>query len=60
MPNGEIDLAPMLKKILDGPAPLALLHLVDDDRSGNGLGQSAFTRGACWCSAIYNGKEEIL
>jgi anti-anti-sigma factor len=59
MPNGEIDLAPMLKKILDGPAPLALLHLVDDDRTVTGLGQSTFTRGACWCSAIHNGKEEI-
>lgn len=60
MPNGKIDLAPMLKKLLDGPAPLALMHLVDDNRAGTGLGQSAFTRGACWCSAINNGKEETI
>lgn len=60
MPNSKIDLLPMLKRLLDGPAPLALMHLVDDNRAGTGLGQSAFTRGACWCSAINIGKEESL
>jgi len=52
IPNGKLDLLQNVKRLFLGPAPLALLHLVDDNRPLNGLGQSAFIRGACWCSAI--------
>ena len=60
IPNGKLDLLENVTRLLNGPAPLALLHLVDDYRPLTGLGQSAFIRGACWCSAIKVGKEEAL
>lgn len=56
--NGRIDLATTVQHIFNGPPPLALLHLVDDDRPAVGLGESAFTRGACWCAPINN--REVL
>jgi anti-anti-sigma factor len=58
--NGKIDLIHNIQKFLNGPPPQALLHLVDDNRPAVGLGQSSFIRGACWCSAIQNGQEELL
>jgi anti-anti-sigma factor len=60
IPNGKLDLLQNVKRLFNGPAPLALMHLVDDNRPLTGLGQSAFIRGACWCSAIKDGKEEAL
>jgi anti-anti-sigma factor len=58
--NGKIDMLQNIRKLLNGPPPQALLHLVDDDRPAVGLGQSSFIRGACWCSAMITGREEIL
>lgn len=50
--NGKIDLIQNVQKFLSGPPPMALMHLIDDDRPAIGLGQSSFIRGACWCSPI--------
>lgn len=57
--NGKIDLIQQIRKYLNGPPPEGLLHLVDDQRPTVGLGQSAFVRGACWCSPVKN-MEEML
>lgn len=56
--NGKIELMQNVSRLLNGPAPLDLLHLIDDNRPSAGLGQSSFIRGACWCSGIITGKEE--
>lgn len=57
--NGLIDLHEVTKQFFTGPPPIAMLHLLDDNRPAVGLGQSAFTRGACWCSPISN-PEDLL
>ncbi len=55
--NGKIDLQNQLIKLLNGPSPRAVLHLVDDNRPATGLGQSSFIRGACWCAPITKGED---
>lgn len=57
LPNGKIGLQEQLRKILGGPPPLALMHLVEDNRPTAGLGTSTFVRGACWFAPIQH-KEE--
>ena len=52
LPNGCIDLAATVQKFFSGPAPLAMMHLIDDTRPTVGLGQSALIRGACWFAPI--------
>jgi anti-anti-sigma factor len=52
--NGLIEMSPTIRKILDGPPPLSLMHLIDDTRPVTGLGQSKLIRGACWFSPINN------
>ena len=59
IPNGQIDLKQQTDKFFAGAPPLALIHLIDDDRPLQGLGESSFIRGACWCAPV-NNKEEIL
>jgi anti-anti-sigma factor len=55
LPNGRIDLADTVHKLFNGPPPSAVLHLIDDQRPGNGVGESALFSGACWCAPIQNG-----
>ena len=50
LPQGVLDLAASVRAVFDDNVPLGLLHLLEDNRPAVGLGQSAFTRGACWCS----------
>ncbi|MEI7831302.1 MAG: STAS domain-containing protein [Prolixibacteraceae bacterium] len=59
IPNGQLDLKLQTDKFFAGPPPLALIHLIDDDRPLIGLGESSFIRGACWFAPI-NNKEEVL
>ncbi len=54
LPNGKIELAAVTEKFFNGPPPLAVMHLTDDDRPVVGLGESALVRGACWCGPIEN------
>lgn len=56
--SGIISLAGTAGKLFNGPPPLALLHLVEDSRAITGLGESSFIRGACWCSAVKNVRED--
>jgi len=55
--NGKIDLKTTLNKFMDGPPPIALMHLTDDNRPAIGIGQTALIRGACWCAPIANPEE---
>ncbi len=59
IPNGQLDLKQQTDKFFAGAPPLALMHLIDDDRPLSGLGESSFIRGACWFAPI-NNKEEVL
>ena len=52
--NGNIDLSNTVQQFFNGPPPMALLHLVEDARPAVGLGESAFTTGACWCAPLKN------
>ncbi|MEN6456766.1 MAG: STAS domain-containing protein [Prolixibacteraceae bacterium] len=54
LPNGLIDLKTQVDKFFSGPPPVALLRLVDDNRPVQGLGESTFIRGACWCAPVQN------
>lgn len=59
LPNGNIDLKQQVDKFFSGPPPMALMHLIDDNRPVMGLGESSFIRGACWCAPL-KGKEGLL
>lgn len=58
--SGLIQLEDTTAKLFHGPPPMALYHLVEDDRPATGLGESALIRGACWCAAITNHQEDTL
>lgn len=57
--NGKLDIKEQMDKFFNGPPPKALMHLVEDNRPVQGLGESAFIRGAMWCSAVQNKDEEL-
>lgn len=57
MPNGRIDLWQTAARLFSGAPPRAVLHLVNDDRPGNGLGESALYHGACWFGPVVEGGE---
>lgn len=52
LPNGNIELHQQIGKLLSGPPPVALLHLIDDNRPHQQLGESSLIRGACWCAPV--------
>ncbi len=54
LPNGKIDLRQQVEKFFSGPPPIALMHLIDDNRPVQGLGESSLIRGACWCAPLKN------
>lgn len=50
LPNGRIELGSTVRQVFGGAEPVAILHLLEDQRPALGLGQSSFVRGACWCA----------
>jgi anti-anti-sigma factor len=54
--KGEIDLKRTVKGLFQEQALQGVLHLLSDDRTIAGAGQSEFVRGACWIAPI----DEIL
>lgn len=50
--KGHISLADTVKTLFEDQGVQGVLHLVDDDRPAVGVGQSEFTRGACWIGAL--------
>ena len=57
--NGLIAMADSVTKVLTGPPPIGLMHLINDARPVNGLGESSLIRGACWFSPIQRKEENI-
>lgn len=52
VPKGKIDLRNFLKDLTGKVLPQSVLHLVNDDRPFEGVGETQLTRGACWCGPI--------
>jgi hypothetical protein len=50
--TGKIDLTASVEKFFAGEPPLAVMHLLDDQRPVIGLGESSFIRGACWFTPL--------
>jgi anti-anti-sigma factor len=53
--KGRIDLGETVTSLFDADAPLGVLHLLHDDRSAAGAGESEFVRGACWLAPLTTG-----
>lgn len=52
--RNDFDLDRVVEKLLEGSRLKGLLHLLDDDRPHDGIGESTFKRGACWISPVNN------
>ncbi|MHB1461524.1 MAG: STAS domain-containing protein [Armatimonadota bacterium] len=52
LPQGMLDMDASISTAYQNSDPIALLHLIEDDRPAIGLGQSSFIQGACWCAPI--------
>ncbi len=52
--RGKIDLRDTVSALFRTERPLGMLHLLHDNRSILGVGESEFARGACWFSPISN------
>lgn len=50
--RGQIDLKSSIKTLFEGQALEGILHLLTDDRTISGAGESEFVRGACWIAPI--------
>jgi anti-anti-sigma factor len=51
--KGRLDLKATVRTLFDNGGLLGVLHLVNDDRPIVGIGESDFTRGACWVGPIH-------
>ncbi len=52
MPKNDPDLTKAVNRLLDGSKLLSVLHLLDDNRLHNGIGESSFVRGTCWIGPV--------
>ncbi len=52
MPKHNPDLRKVVKSLVEDSKLMNVLHLLDDNRQHNGIGESGFGRGACWVGAI--------
>jgi hypothetical protein len=50
--RGAIDLRATVASLFESQTLLGVLHLLYDDRSISGAGESEFVRGACWVGPI--------
>ena len=55
--RGQIDLKASIKTLFEGQALEGILHLLTDDRTISGAGESEFIRGACWIAPIATAAE---
>ena len=55
--KGYIDLPESLDKFMNAQTIRGVLHLLNDDRDGVGVGESYLRRGALWCAPVsFNGE----
>lgn len=52
LPRGNITMAEAVRRFFLAAPPLAVLHLLDDQRPLVGLGETLLRRGACWFSPL--------
>ncbi len=52
--RGDVDLGKTVTTLFETERPLGVLHLLHDDRAVVGVGESDFSRGACWFGPISN------
>jgi len=52
IPQGRVELRPVLATLLDALAPVGLLHLLHDRRPISGAGESTFLNGALWAGPL--------
>jgi len=50
--RGQVDFRTSIKALFEGQALEGILHLLSDDRTLSGGGQSELVRGACWIAPI--------
>jgi anti-anti-sigma factor len=50
--KGRLQLAETVRSLFEEQTVQGVLHLLNDDRPVVGIGQSEFTRGACWFGAV--------
>ena len=55
--RGRVELRAVVTKLFETERLQTVLHLLDDDRSIVGVGQSEFTRGACWIGPLSSAVE---
>ncbi len=60
LPNGMLPLQEQINRFFYGAPPKAILHLVEDFRKPQGLGESAFVSGAAWWGPLKSEKEEFF
>jgi len=56
--RGQIDLKASIRNLFEGQVLEGILHLLTDDRTISGGGESELVRGACWIAPIFNIKVE--
>ena len=50
--KGRLELKDAVRTLFEAGGLLGLLHLLHDDREIAGVGESEFTRGACWVAPL--------
>ena len=50
--KGRLELKDTVRTLFEAGGLLGLLHLLHDDRDIAGVGESEFTRGACWVAPL--------
>ena len=50
--KGKVDPSQTVRPLFDSGQVLGVLHLLNDWREINGIGESRLMRGACWCSPL--------
>ena len=52
LPKGVLDLTSTVRSLFEKDTPRSVLHLMMDSRPIEGVGETEFMRGACWCGPI--------
>ncbi len=52
IPKGKIELIPTVQNLFLKSFPQTVMHLIDDHRQFEGMGETQLMRGACWCGPL--------
>lgn len=59
LPGGKLDLSPMASELASGGTAKTVLHMLRDDRTIGGVGETELMRGAVWMAPVDFGKEAV-